>query len=75
MAGVFRVPVAVIPFEHHDGATVLCDDGSVWELSLGQHGARWSDTKSPLPGSAVACGWSPEQMQKKAGFSFAAADV
>jgi hypothetical protein len=61
MAGNTRVPVVAIPFENNRGATVLCDDGSVWDLLYSQDGnIAWSDLKSPLPGSAAARGWAPE---------------
>ena len=61
MAGNTRSPVIAIPFENNKGATVLCDDGSVWDLLFSQDGnIAWSDLKNPLPGSAAARGWKPE---------------
>jgi hypothetical protein len=55
MPGTTRVPVVAIPFENNRGATVLCDDGSVWDLLYSQDGnIAWNDLRNPLPGSAAA---------------------
>lgn len=60
MAGNHRVPVLALPFENNKGATVLCDDGSVWDLLYSQDGnIAWNDLGNPLPGSAAAQGWTP----------------
>lgn len=60
MAGNHRVPVLALPFENNKGATVLCDDGSVWDLLYGDDGnITWNDLGNPLPGSAAAQGWTP----------------
>jgi hypothetical protein len=62
MAGNVRVPVVAIPFENNRGATVLCDDGSVWDLLFSEDGnIAWNDLRNPLPGSAAAQGWTPEK--------------
>jgi hypothetical protein len=67
MAGNIRVPVAAIPFENNRGATVLCDDGSVWDLIYSDDGnVAWSDLRNPLPGSAAAKGWKPETSVREA---------
>jgi len=60
MAGNYRVPVLALPFENNKGATVICDDGSVWDLLFSQDGnVAWNDLRNPLPGSAAAQGWTP----------------
>jgi hypothetical protein len=67
MTGNTRVPVAVIPFENNRGATVLCNDGSVWDLLYSEDGnVAWSDLGNPLPGSAAAQGWTPEKAGRDA---------
>ena len=61
MAGNVRVPIVAIPFENNRGATVLCDDGSVWDLLYSDDGnVEWLDLRNPLPGSAAAQGWMPK---------------
>jgi len=50
MAGNYRVPVLALPFENNKGATVICDDGSVWDLLFSQDGnVAWNDLRNPLP--------------------------
>jgi hypothetical protein len=67
MAGTIRVPVVAIPFENNQGATVLCDDGSVWEILYSADGGiAWNELKNPLPGSAAAQGWTPEKAARAA---------
>jgi hypothetical protein len=62
MAGLHRSAVAVIPWQNHNGAKVLCDDGSLWEVRFTEDGgASWTDLKSPLPGSTAAAAWIPER--------------
>ena len=62
MGGRTRVPVVAMPFENNRGATVLCDDGSVWDLIYSEDGnIAWNDLGNPLPGSAAAQGWTPEK--------------
>lgn len=57
-----RMPVAAIPFANNRGATVLCNDGSVWDLLYSDDGGvAWHDLKNPLPGSAAAQGWAQER--------------
>lgn len=60
MAENARVPIVAIPFANNRGATVLCDDGSVWDLLYSEDGnIAWNDLRNPLPGSAAAHGWRP----------------
>jgi hypothetical protein len=67
MAGNTRAPVVAIPFENNRGATVLCDDGSVWDLLFSQDGnVAWNDLRNPLPGSAAALGWNPDKTVSEA---------
>lgn len=61
MAGLHRSPVTAIPWENQKGATVLCDDGSLWELQFTDSSPTWTDLKAPLPGSTAAYGWTPER--------------
>ncbi|HEY2378801.1 MAG TPA: hypothetical protein VGH98_22660 [Gemmatimonadaceae bacterium] len=62
MAGNVRVPVVAIPFANNNGATVLCDDGSVWDLLYSDDGSiAWNDLRNPLPGSAAAQRRTPEE--------------
>ena len=64
MAGNYRVPVFAMPYENQRGATVLCDDGSVWDLLYSADGnVAWNDLKNPLPGSAAALGWTPKKAE------------
>jgi hypothetical protein len=66
MAGNIRVPVVALPYENNKGATVLCDDGTVWDLLYSQDGSiAWIDLKNPLPGSAAAQGWMPGKVDRE----------
>ena len=57
-----RAPVVAIPFANNSGATVLCTDGSVWDLLYSDDGkVAWNDLGNPLPGSAAALGSTPEK--------------
>jgi hypothetical protein len=67
MTGTTRVPVAAIPFENNRGATVLCNDGSVWDLLYSDDGnVAWYDLRNPLPGSAAARVLTPEKPGREA---------
>ena len=62
MTGSTRAPVVAIPFANSSGATVLCSDGSVWDLLYSDDGkVVWNDLGSPLPGSAAALASKPEK--------------
>lgn len=61
MTGNSRRPVVAIPFANNKGATILCSDGSVWDLLYSDDGnVAWNDLGNPLPGSAAALGWKTE---------------
>ena len=62
MTGITRMPVVAIPFANNAGATVLCSDGSVWDLLYSDDGnVAWNDLGNPLPGSAAALARTPEK--------------
>ena len=47
---VLEVEAKVEPFENNRGATVLCNDGTVWDLLYSDDGnVAWHDLRNPLP--------------------------